>query len=620
MKRFAGYILALSAITVIAACGGGGGSSTDTGTGTGTAYTGSTASAVITTSNGPTLATSSSSLLTMAQSISVANAVFLPASAPKSRSAAPRLTTSVPGSCGGSVSVDAGSSRVSMTAADYCEGTTSNNSKMNGSIVLTGTQANYTLTMNLTFSVTGGGVTTMAKMENYVTTFKVTSGAYEETISGKFCYGNSGCVTVATPVPLKGMVTITGVPGQPTSGELLMTGSDGGTVRIVYPLGTPTVTPSGGASTGTGANTGTGTGTATATGAINGAVKDAVGGTGVAGVTVALYASGAATATTSATTDASGGFTFTGIPAASGYSLTFTKTGYVTASAYGLTVPANGTVNAEALMFVVTSTATGTISGAIIDAVQASTAISGATVELFSGMSNATGTPVATGTTDSAGLYSFASLNAGNYTIRLTKSGYQTATFNVYCIGGQTVGNQNYTMAPVLAAAGETRIVLTWGATPNDLDSHLTGPIEGSTSRFHIYFGSKTYSSSGGVTYATLDRDDTTSYGPETTTISTQISGIYRYSVNNWSNMGSTTSTALANSGAVVKVYQSSGLVATFNVPNLAGSLWTVFELSGTTITPINTFSAVTGSSSVTKPVAGASSTDAAVITAQKGK
>lgn len=48
----------------------------------------------------------------------------------------------------------------------------------------------------------------------------------------------------------------------------------------------------------------------------------------------------------------------------------------------------------------------------------------------------------------------------------------------------------------------------------------------------------------------------------------------------------------LSNSGAQVRVYRGSDLVAVFNVPtNQGGTLWTVFELSGSTITPINTMS-----------------------------
>jgi hypothetical protein len=92
--------------------------------------------------------------------------------------------------------------------------------------------------------------------------------------------------------------------------------------------------------------------------------------------------------------------------------------------------------------------------------------------------------------------------------------------------------------------------------------------------------------------YVTLDLDDVTSYGPETTTIYQQIGGVYRFSVHDYTNKESSSSTALSNSFAQVKVYRGSNLVATFNVPpNRGGTLWTVFELSGSTMTPVNKMS-----------------------------
>ncbi|HXX81993.1 MAG TPA: hypothetical protein VEI46_10625, partial [Thermodesulfovibrionales bacterium] len=96
----------------------------------------------------------------------------------------------------------------------------------------------------------------------------------------------------------------------------------------------------------------------------------------------------------------------------------------------------------------------------------------------------------------------------------------------------------------------------------------------------------------GPNTDAVLDHDDTDSFGPETTTIVQQFSGVYRFYVHDFTNGGNTSSTALSNSGAQVKVYQGNTLVATFNVPtNQMGTVWTVFELNGSTITPINTIS-----------------------------
>jgi hypothetical protein len=62
-------------------------------------------------------------------------------------------------------------------------------------------------------------------------------------------------------------------------------------------------------------------------------------------------------------------------------------------------------------------------------------------------------------------------------------------------------------------------------------------------------------------------------------------------------------SSALSKSGAQVKVYQGAGLIATFNAPtSQEGTLWTVFEMAGGLITPLNTMSYVSDSSSVLAP------------------
>jgi uncharacterized protein YfaP (DUF2135 family) len=120
------------------------------------------------------------------------------------------------------------------------------------------------------------------------------------------------------------------------------------------------------------------------------------------------------------------------------------------------------------------------------------------------------------------------------------------------------------------------------------LDSHLIGPIaDNSPDLFHVYFSSP--GSDTGTPFAILDVDDTSSFGPETTTIVQQFQGVYTYSVYDYSNGGATTSEALATSGATVQVYRENQLVRTFNVPAGIGILWTVFELDGDTITPINT-------------------------------
>jgi len=91
--------------------------------------------------------------------------------------------------------------------------------------------------------------------------------------------------------------------------------------------------------------------------------------------------------------------------------------------------------------------------------------------------------------------------------------------------------------------------------------------------------------------FAQLDVDVTAGFGPETMTIYQQLTGTYVYHVHDFTTYQDAASTALAGSGARVEVYQNNQLVQTFTVPNQPGTLWTVFQLDGATITPLNRMS-----------------------------
>lgn len=333
------------------------------------------------------------------------------------------------------------------------------------------------------------------------------------------------------------------------------------------------------------------------TGTLQGYVKNAVTKSAISNVTVSIYDN---TGILKATVNSDSSGVYSTTLAVGTYSLSITKTGYITDSVSNLTITENVTTTVETVLQIGTQySGTGNISGKITNALDG-TAVSSVTLNFRTGINVTTGTVVATTTTNSYGSYTVSGLNAGNYTGEAVKSGFTIAYFTVTVIGGQANYNQDTTITPILSS-GETRVVLTWGSTPSDMDSHLTGPISGSTSRFHVYFndeGSSTYSP-----YASLDVDDMSSYGPETITIYQQFDGIYRYSVHDYSNKDSSSSTALSNSSAQAKVYRGSNLVATFNVPpNKGGTLWTVFEMSGDTITPINTMFYSSGGYSVQSP------------------
>lgn len=320
------------------------------------------------------------------------------------------------------------------------------------------------------------------------------------------------------------------------------------------------------------------------TGTIEGVVRDAVTSNGIENATIEIY--DGATLLATASTNANGNYSVE-VTAGQNYEVSVSSAGFIPASYFDVDLAEDETVTLESILQIAdTYSGNGTIAGTITDSITG-TGLDGVTITLRGGLNVQSGASVATGTTAGGGAYTIADVPTGYYTAELAKAGYVTAYISVYSLGGETTGNQNASLSPELGV-GETRIVLTWGATPADLDSHLTGPTT-SGPRFHLYYGDPVINDG---TASNLDADDTTSYGPETVTITTQIAGVYRYYVHDFTNSAANPSTALSNSGAQVKVYQSEGLVATYNIPsNQGGTIWAVFELDGTTITNVNTFS-----------------------------
>lgn len=210
--------------------------------------------------------------------------------------------------------------------------------------------------------------------------------------------------------------------------------------------------------------------------------------------------------------------------------------------------------------------------------------VQGATVTARIG-ANASPTDPASGTatTSAAGRARLDALDEGVYTLFVAAQGMITAVLSSVTVVPDQQGQRRAVLSPVLPA-GQTRIVLTWGAAPADLDSHLTGP-DGFGGRFHVYYGDPiAYDAVDSAVVAELDLDDQDGFGPETVTIHEQIAGSYCFSVNLFAGTGS-----LGTSGAQVRVFRGSQQVATFAAPNTTNRVWTVFRMSGATITPVNT-------------------------------
>lgn len=213
----------------------------------------------------------------------------------------------------------------------------------------------------------------------------------------------------------------------------------------------------------------------------------------------------------------------------------------------------------------------GGFSGQVTRAADGSVVV-GAIVTLLDG----SGATVATATTDSNGVYGFGNIPAGNYTVRAEAPDLLTSERPITYSGG-TVQIGTALSAPV--PTGQFRAVLSWGERPIDLDAHLFLPAD---KQYHIY-----YSRKGSLTScpnAALDYDDTSSFGPETTTISLVYPGDYQYAVYNYGGDSN-----FNESNAFVEVYDSTGRIGGFRPP--AGESqrwWHVFSFNGGTVTPVN--------------------------------
>lgn len=185
--------------------------------------------------------------------------------------------------------------------------------------------------------------------------------------------------------------------------------------------------------------------------------------------------------------------------------------------------------------------------------------------------------------TDRNGDYSV-KLPAGIYTAEIVKEGYVTAYVNM--IASPDVEVQYAAITPILGE-NEYRIVLTWGDTPRDLDSHLVGTIDGQS--YHVFYGDKSFEYNG-VIVAQLDWDDTSGYGPETVTLTWKENyGDCQYYVYDFTNRGNVGSMELSYSSAQVTVYKGNRLLGTYRVPiGQAGIRWDVFEINNGALTYVN--------------------------------
>jgi len=178
---------------------------------------------------------------------------------------------------------------------------------------------------------------------------------------------------------------------------------------------------------------------------------------------------------------------------------------------------------------------------------------------------------IGTFTTDSLGIITFPEQEDGFYTLDFSKQGFITSKIE-FEVKLNNVFTNNISVSPLLKG-DYMRIVLDWGQRPSDLDLHLEK--EGG---YHISFRNMRSADDGSVL---LDHDALNGFGPETITITkTDLRSTYRLYVHDYTNGNSSSSTELARSGAVIRVYGRNGLLRTFYVPtNLRDTKWDVFRI-----------------------------------------
>ncbi len=320
---------------------------------------------------------------------------------------------------------------------------------------------------------------------------------------------------------------------------------------------------------------------AAGSGSLSGTIRDAVTQAPLAGVSVrVLDAMG--NAVQSVVSDAGGNYLLN-LSAGSGYRVVFSKEGYLEANYENVVIEIDVTRILENIMQIDTQHAgTGNVGGIVSEATTGN-GLPNVTISLRQGVNALAGNIEATTTTDSSGNYHIDGLAAGLYTAEAVCPNYITGHFTITVIGGMTTGNQNVSISPSMLTGEGFRVQLTWGASPEDLDSYLSGPGNDGE-RFYVTCGGDYYYNN--ELMVEHDVDDVTSYGPETITVLRQLTGTYRYLVKNFSQEAE-----MSTSGAKVTLYQGDQVKAVFNVPNSSGRWWTVFDLNGSTLTPINTMS-----------------------------
>lgn len=157
----------------------------------------------------------------------------------------------------------------------------------------------------------------------------------------------------------------------------------------------------------------------------------------------------------------------------------------------------------------------------------------------------------------------------GEHSMIVTKDGVYVKTKSYFTVENGIISTPSQVSIPKAVDYERIKIVLDWGEYPEDLDSHIYSPYH------HVYYSNM---NAGNLN---LDRDDTTSYGPETVTVrDIDSADLYEYYVFDYTHKYDSYSSALSNSGAQVRVFFNNELIGTFKIkPNQEGIWWHVFDV-----------------------------------------
>ena len=300
-------------------------------------------------------------------------------------------------------------------------------------------------------------------------------------------------------------------------------------------------------------------------GNIAGVIKEASYGDTVSNALIRAYKNGELVS--SCRTNSNGSYNLE-LPAGE-YIVKISAGGFKTAK-IAVTVRKDATTYNETFLLIYNGLSSGYANGSTINAITGQL-LPNVQINIRNGWNNQEGEIIKTISSNENGYYEV-ELPAGWYTFECYKDEFITTYKNIVVFIYDFM-SQDISVAPELGE-GYYRAVLTWGEDPSDLDSHLFGSTEDYS--YRVYYSDKYGYDNDENVVAFLDVDDTTSYGPETTTFFIENDGKYEFYIDWYSGYGT-----WASSGGKVEVYNGAYLINTYYVPsvNHNNGSWKVFTI-----------------------------------------